>query len=174
MPAPLLTLGHGALTQAQLGGLISSAGVTRLVDVSRFPGSRAHPHASREAMASWVPGLGIAYDWQPDLGGRRRPPADSLDTWWRVEAFRGYAAHMRTPEFLAAVGVLLGHVVADTTAVLCSESLWWRCHRRMIADVAVLARGVPVSHLFCDGHLVEHQPAAGARVTAEGLLVYDG
>lgn len=172
--ASLLTLGHGTADQQRLIDLVTSAGITRLVDVRRFPGSRVHPHVSRDAMSDWLPREGVAYEWLPGLGGRRRTPPDSPDTWWQVETFRGYAAHMRTPEFLAAVDGLLEHAATADTAVMCSESLWWRCHRRLIADFAVLARGVPVRHLFPDGHVVEHEPAAGARLREDGLLAYDG
>jgi uncharacterized protein (DUF488 family) len=93
------------------------------------------------------------------------------DPWWDVAAFRAYAAHARTEEFAAALtGVLdLMASSAGKTAVMCSESVWWRCHRRLISDVAVLLHQVPVLHLAHSGRLTAHPPAAGARVTDEGL-----
>lgn len=167
----LLTVGHGRLDRDGLGSLLVSAGVELLVDVRRYPGSRANPDVKREALAEWLPGLGIGYRWEERLGGRRRVDGESPDTWWRVEQFRAYAAHTRTAEFAEAMGQVLGEVA--TTAVMCSESLWWRCHRRLIADVTVLRYDVPVLHLMHDGRLREHQPAAGARV-ADGSIVWDG
>jgi uncharacterized protein (DUF488 family) len=166
----LLTVGHGTASREQLLDLLAGAGVAKLVDVRRFPGSRAHPHVRREALAEWLPAAGIGYRWEERLGGRRRLADGSPDVWWQVPAFRAYAGHMRTAEFAAAMEVLLGEPGA---AVMCSESLWWRCHRRLIADFAVLARGAEVRHLKHDGRLTDHTVAAGARLRSDGLLVYD-
>jgi len=168
----LLTVGHGTLDRAALSDLLRTAGVTTLVDVRRFPGSRAHPHVAADALAGWLPNLGIAYRSEPRLGGRRRLPPGGVseDPWWTVEAFRAYAAHTRTPEFAAALDEVLAEAGAATVAVMCSESVWWRCHRRLIADVAVLGRGVPVHHLMPDGRLAEHRPSEGAVLGADGVV----
>lgn len=168
----LMTFGHGTASQEEIGALLRAAGVALVVDVRTAPGSRRNPHVARHALEHWLPGLGIAYRWDRRLGGFRRPPADSPDVFWREEMFRGYAAHMRTPEFAAAVDELLRE--ERDQAVMCSESVWWRCHRRMIADFVVLARRTPVRHLMHDGRLVPHEPAAGARLREDGLIVYDG
>jgi uncharacterized protein (DUF488 family) len=170
----LLTVGHGTASEPQLLGLLSGAGVESVVDVRRYPGSRTHPHAGRDAMARWLPAAGIAYRWEERLGGRRRLPTGSPDLWWQVKAFRAYAAHMRSPEFLDAIGILLRESRTTTTAVMCSESVWWRCHRRLIADFVVVARSAEVRHLHHDGRLTAHIVAAGARLRADGLLIYDG
>jgi uncharacterized protein (DUF488 family) len=169
----LLTVGHGTTNQAELTGLLHEAGVTRLVDVRRYPGSRAHPHVNREALARWLPAAGVGYRWEERLGGRRRLPAESPDRWWRVDAFRAYAHHMRSAEFLDAIAGLLTDLGSARTVAMCSETLWWRCHRRLIADFVALARATPVWHLNHDGRLAEHPAAAGARLTPDGLLVYD-
>lgn len=173
--AALLTVGHGTMSQEDLTELLQAAGVGTLVDVRRFPGSRRHPHVARDAMEGWVPSVGISYLWMPALGGRRRLPGsdvESVDTWWRVEAFRAYAAYARSEEFHDALDDVLGRAAASRVAVMCSEAVWWRCHRRIISDVAVLLHDVPVLHLAHSGKLTPHPPAAGARVTDEGL-VYD-
>ncbi len=164
---PLLTVGHGPDDRDRLGGRLRGAGVQELVDVRRFPGSRSNPDVRREALAEWLPGSGVAYRWEPRLGGRRRlPPAEPVeDGWWTVAQFAAYAAHTRTPEFTAA----LDEAVRSTVAVMCSETVWWRCHRRLIADVAVLGRGVPVQHLMPGGRLSPHRPSEGAVVEA-GVL----
>jgi uncharacterized protein (DUF488 family) len=119
-----------------------TAGVNRLVDVRRYPGSRAYPHVSRDALTRWLPAAGVNYRWEERLGGRRRLPAESPDKWWRVGAFRAYANHMRSAEFLETISSLLAELQTVTTAMMCSESLWWRCHLRLIADFATLARGI--------------------------------
>lgn len=170
----LLTVGHGRLEETALGSLLRDASVELLVDVRRFPGSRANPAVSRDALARWLPEAGVDYRWEERLGGRRsRPRGDDEDPWWQVEAFRAYAAHTRTDEFGAAMGVLLEEVSARRVAVMCSESVWWRCHRRIIADVAVVGHGLEVRHLMHDGRLTEHRPADGARVRSDGLVVWD-
>jgi uncharacterized protein (DUF488 family) len=87
--------------------------------------------------------------------------------------FRGYAGHMRTAGFLAAMDELLSQAGAQVTTVMCAESLWWRCHRRLLADFACAARGVPVRHIMHDGRLEEHRLSPGLRVRDDGLLVYD-
>jgi uncharacterized protein (DUF488 family) len=172
----LLTAGHGRLTGAEMTDLLGAAQVASLVDIRRFPGSRAHPDMSRDAMASWLPAAGIAYRWEERLGGRRRLPADAPreDPWWQVEQFAAYAAHTRTAEFGAALTEVLDESASRTTLVMCSESVWWRCHRRLVADVAVLRFGAAVSHLMHDGRLTPHPVAAGARLRDDGFVVWDG
>jgi uncharacterized protein (DUF488 family) len=92
------------------------------------------------------------------------------DDWWTVAQFAAYAAHTRTPEFAAALDEVLDEAAAATVAVMCSESVWWRCHRRIVADVAVLARGAPVTHLVPDGRLAPHVPSAGAVLAEDGSV----
>lgn len=171
-PPPLLTFGHGTLDQDGVIAALRAGDVRALVDVRRFPGSRRHPHVARDALAQWLPAAGVAYRWEERLGGRRSVrDADAVDTWWQVEAFRAYAAHTRTDTFRAGMADLLAEVAGgDGVAVMCSETVWWRCHRRLVGDVAVLLHGVEVLHLGHDGRLSPHRPAAGARVTADGLV----
>jgi uncharacterized protein (DUF488 family) len=134
LDGPLLTMGHGSSSQDELIALVGAAGIRALVDIRRFPGSRAHPHVSREAMAQWLPEAGVSYRWEPRLGGRRKLPKDfvSPDSWWSVEAFRAYAAYTRTQEFIAALNDLLQQADEQRVAILCSEAVWWRCHRRRV------------------------------------------
>jgi uncharacterized protein (DUF488 family) len=168
----LLTVGHGAQEADELAGLLRGAGVRLLVDVRSFPGSRRHPQFGREALADWVPAEGVEYRWEPKLGGRRRARSDSRNVALRNEAFRGYADHMATGEFADALDELLAAAARRCTAVMCAESLWWRCHRRLLADAAALTRSVDVRHLLPDGRLAPHQITDGARV-ADGHVVYD-
>jgi uncharacterized protein (DUF488 family) len=172
----LLTVGHGTLRTADLVDLLAGARVSLVVDVRRFPGSQRSPHLARDQLAEDLPEAGIVYRWEERLGGRRSLPrgAVSVDPWWTVDAFRAYAAHTRTAEFDAAMAALLADATAHRSAVLCSETVWWRCHRRLIADVAVLAHGVEVTHLMPGGRCVAHPPAPGARLRADGKVVWDG
>ncbi len=169
---PLLTVGHGPDDRTCLAARLTAAGVDRVIDVRRFPGSRSNPDVRREALADWLPAARVGYRWDPRLGGRRRLPADEpvADRWWTVAQFAAYAAATRTAEFAEALDEVLAEAAATTVAVMCSESVWWRCHRRLIADVAVLGRGVPVHHLMPDGRSTPHAPSAGAVLGTDGLV----
>jgi uncharacterized protein (DUF488 family) len=169
----LLTFGHGTATAERITELLRSADIAVLVDIRTAPGSRRHPHVARAELERWLPEAGISYRWEKRLGGFRKSPPGSPDVAWREEAFRGYAAHMRTPGFLAATDEMLAQASAEPTAVMCSESLWWRCHRRLLADFVSAARDVPVRHLLPDGRLEEHWLSPGLRRRDDGLLVYD-
>jgi uncharacterized protein (DUF488 family) len=173
---PLFTVGHGTDGRDQLGARLAGAGVRLVIDVRRFPGSRNNPDVARAALAGWLPEMGINYRWDERLGGRRRIPAGQPveDGWWTVAQFAAYAAHTRTPEFAAGLQAVLAEAEEQPVAVMCSEYVWWRCHRRLIADVAVLAHGVPVRHLMPDGRLAEHRPAEGARLGPDGVVRWPG
>ncbi|WP_217238195.1 DUF488 family protein [Streptomyces sp. AC555_RSS877] len=175
-PAPrpaLITLGHSTAERGTLARLLREADVAAVVDVRTAPGSRRDPDLSRQRLARWMPEEGIAYRWEPRLGGFRKTPPESPDTVWRNASFRGYAAHTRSPDFVAAMDQVVHQAAERRTAVMCSEAVWWRCHRRLIADFAVLARGMLVHHLMHDGRLTPHTPTPGVRLRSDGLLVYD-
>lgn len=173
VPAGLLTVGHGKLSHEELVALLRGAGVTHLVDVRSHPGSKHNPDATGETLKRRLPEDGITYTWEPRLGGRRRPVADGPDVVWRHPSFRAYASHARSVEFVAAMDELLELAARTRVAVMCSESVWWRCHRRFIADFATVARRREVLHLMHDGKLRPHTPMPGVRLRPDGLLVYD-
>lgn len=168
----MFSFGHGTAPAERILQLLRGAGIDRLVDVRIAPGSRRDPQVLRGELEKWLPEHGISYLWDARLGGFRKPAEDSPDLALRDRAFRGYAGHMRTPEFATAVreSLLPGEA---TTTMLCSESLWWRCHRRLISDYLTLVHRVLVVHLMSDGRLIEHQPTQGVRVREDGLLIYD-
>jgi uncharacterized protein (DUF488 family) len=168
----LWTVGHGTLDGPGLARLVAGAGLAAVVDVRRYPGSRRDPSVAREALDPVLREHGVAYRWEERLGGRRSLPPESPDTALRNASFAAYAGHMRTPAFAAAVDALLA--AEEPTAILCSESVWWRCHRRLVADHVALVRGVPVRHLMHDGRTPEHRPTAGVRRAGEQLVYDDG
>jgi uncharacterized protein (DUF488 family) len=168
----LFTAGHGTLTSQQLADLLHAARVERVVDVRSHPGSRRNPQFSREELGRWLPETGIKYEWAPDLGGRRRPTSNSPNTGLRHPAFRAYADYMRTEAFQAGLERLASAAKAETVVVMCAEAVWWRCHRRLLADAATLISHVPVVHLFHDGRHQLHRPSPEVRLEA-GVLVYD-
>jgi uncharacterized protein (DUF488 family) len=170
-----MTLGHGTASEVDLAALMRANGVRSIADVRSVPKSRAHQHVWAERMAQWVPDLGGAtYDWRKGLGGFRRPRADSPNVALRHPAFRGYADYMQTAEFLAELQRLMHGAAATPTAIMCSESLWWRCHRRLIADAATLLYDAQVQHIMHDGPPRPHVLTQGVRMLAGGLLQYDG
>lgn len=175
-PRPLLTVGHGQHELSVLCQLLTGTGVELLVDVRRFPASRRLPHLSSAALEPALEQAGLAYRWDERLGGRRRLPKPDPgdDPWWTVEAFRAYAAHTRTSEFRAGLAELMQDQDVRSVAVMCSESVWWRCHRRLIADVVVAEQGRPVSHVMPNGTVVVHPLAPGARLRSDGRLCWDG
>lgn len=170
----ILTFGHGTAGEVDLAALIRRAGIRNVADVRSVPKSRAHPHVWAERMALWVPDLaGASYEWHPKLGGFRKPRPESPNVALRHPAFRGYADYMQTPEFAAALAALLSDSTKNLTGIMCSETLWWRCHRRLIADALVLVHGVDVRHLMHTGALQPHRPTPGAHLLPGGTLRYD-
>ncbi len=169
----LLTVGHGTLEKDELARLLAGAGIEELVDVRTFPGSRRHPQFDRKELERWLPEAGVGYQWEPRLGGFRRASPESPHTALRNLSFRGYADHMGKPEFGSALSDVVEVARARRTAVMCSESLWWRCHRRLISDATVLLLELPVVHLGHDGGSSAHRLTEGLRRSGE-LLVYDG
>ncbi|HSK23778.1 MAG TPA: DUF488 domain-containing protein [Egicoccus sp.] len=169
----LLTVGHGTATQDELVALFRAAGIASIVDVRRFPGSRRHPHVARDRLQEWLPAAGIDYRWEERLGGRRSGRPGSRNTGLRNASFQAYADHLDSEEFRMAIAGVLEEARSHTTAVMCSESLWWRCHRRLIADHVTLLTDVDLRHLLHDGRLAEHVPTDVVRAEHDGL-VYDG
>jgi uncharacterized protein (DUF488 family) len=168
----LLTVGHGTLAADEFASLLTRAGVAMLVDVRSYPGSRRHPQFGREAMDMWVPDARIEYRWEQRLGGRRRPHDGSRHVALVNDAFRAYADYMESDEFRDALDEVLGLAASTPTAVMCAESLWWNCHRRLLSDAAVLTRDAEVVHVMHDGKLVPHRVTDGARAD-DGGVVYD-
>lgn len=168
----VLTVGHGTLPAGELTALLAGHDVALLVDVRSYPGSRRNPQFGRAEMAAWLPEAGIAYRWERDLGGWRKPDPASVNHVLRHPAFRGCADYMRTPRFWAALDRLLADAAEAPSAAMCSETLWWRCHRRLLADAATLVRGATVEHLDHRGQLEPHRLTEGVRRDGD-LLAYD-
>jgi uncharacterized protein (DUF488 family) len=141
----LLTLGHGTASEVDLAALMRANGIRSVIDVRSVPKSRAHP----------------------------RPRADSPNVALRHPSFRGYADYMQTPEFLSELQRLMRDAEGAPTAIMCSETLWWRCHRRLIADAATLLYDAEVLHIMHSGPLRKHALTDGVRALPTGVLQYD-
>ncbi|HET7028035.1 MAG TPA: DUF488 domain-containing protein [Candidatus Limnocylindrales bacterium] len=165
--ATIRTIGHGRRTTEELAALLRAAGVETLIDVRRYPAGRRQPNLSRERLAADLPPLGIRYEWWGEaLGGRRTADRATIAaSRWRTPAFAAYEAYMETPEFRHALVTLENRARAgEQIAIMCSETVWWRCHRRLIAD-ALVADGLGVEDLI-DG--VPGRPHPGPPVDSTG------
>ena len=166
----VFTVGHSTQTVDDLVGLLDGNGVELVVDVRRFPASRRHPQFAREALAASLAGAGIAYEWLPELGGRRAPRTDSPNTGWRNDSFRGYADYMDTQAFQLGIARLVDLARAKPTAYMCAEHAWQQCHRGLISDYLKVA-GWEVVHILARGKTEPHPFTTPARVI-DGALTY--
>ena len=172
MHEPIYTIGHSIHPIEGFLDLLGKHRIEGLADIRLIPKSRRYPHFGLERLSGALERRGVAYRHFPGLGGRRRPRPDSINTAWRVEAFRGYADYMSTPAFQAAVESLLAFASGARTAVMCAEAVWWQCHRRLLADY-LLVRGIPVLHVLSTAPPKPHELSDFARIV-DGELVYRG
>jgi uncharacterized protein (DUF488 family) len=172
MEQTVYTVGHSTRSTDEFLGVLDAFGIEVLADVRRLPGSRRLPQFDSVALCRSVAERGIDYCWIAQLGGRRRSASASRNTGWRHAAFRAYADHMDTEEFADGLFELLMLARGRRTAVMCAEVLWWRCHRRLIADVLVVL-GLRVVHILGAGKQEVHRLAPPGRLVA-GELCYTG
>jgi uncharacterized protein (DUF488 family) len=164
------TIGHSNRPVEAFVELLAHYRLEVLADVRRFPGSKRQPAYAQPALRASLARQGIDYVWLPALGGRRRPRADSPNTAWRNESFRGYADHMASAEFASGMDELLALAAESRTAMMCAEAVWWRCHRALIADVLSMA-GIEVLHMLDQRNCTAHPLTSAARIV-RGRLSY--
>ncbi len=164
------TIGHSTRTLEQFIGLLQSFAIKRLVDVRHYPGSRKYPHFNKGVLDQSLSGVHIHYKHIESLGGRRKAKENSGNTAWRHPAFRGYADYMQTEPFQQGMTQLEQLASKNRTAYMCSEAVWWRCHRSMISDL-LKVKGWNVYHIMDIGKAKEHPFTAPARVV-NGQLTY--
>lgn len=146
----LYTIGHSNRTFDELVAALEAWQVTALIDIRHFTRSRANPQFNASALRRRLPKRGISYTSIAALGGRRGRAKDAepgRNAGWTNAAFENYADHAETPAFQDALAALLERCAVETCAIMCAEAVWWRCHRRIVADYA-LTRRVPVAHIF--------------------------
>jgi uncharacterized protein (DUF488 family) len=167
----VFTVGHGTRPVEELLAVLGEAGTRTLVDVRRYPSSRRHPQFDQAPLAASLDGAGIAYRHLVELGGRRSgEPGEERFSCVRVDAFRSYAARMAAPEWQDALAAALAE---PEPCFMCAETLWWRCHRRLIAEL-LHARGHEVVHLLKPGHSERHRPWEPISETRDGVLYFCG
>ncbi len=143
----IYTVGHSSRGLGEFIGLLKAHGVETLADIRKLPGSNKYPHFNQDELAASLARAGVRYVYLKELGGRRPQNRDSKNTAWRNRSFRAYADHMETDEFRRGIDSLLGHAAAGRVALMCSEAVWWRCHRALVADY-LKASGVNVRHIM--------------------------
>ncbi len=166
------TIGHSTLSIEGFIERLKSFDIQALVDVRSFPGSRRYPQFNKKDLAESLTRAGIEYLHFKDLGGRRRAQPDSHNVAWRNESFRGYADYMETADFAQGIARLLDVARARRTAIMCSEAVWWRCHRSLISDY-LKVNGVGVIHIMAPGKSEAH-PFTSAAQIVNGQLSYRG
>lgn len=171
MPMPmrrrLYTIGHSTRTFDELVLALRAWGVTTLIDIRHFTRSRANPQFNAAALSRRLPRKQIEYVVMPDLGGRRGRAKDvdpERNAGWTNASFKNYADYAEAPAFQQALASLLDRAASETCAIMCAEAVWWRCHRRIVADYALTKR-VPVSHIFT--------PEQAVRATRTPFATYD-
>jgi uncharacterized protein (DUF488 family) len=169
-PTTIWTIGHSTRAIEEFLSLLAGSRIEAIADVRSFPGSRRYPQYGREALAATLAAHAIGYHWLPALGGRRKASPDSPNTAWRNASFRGYADYMSSMEFAQGLAELSEVSNKARTTIMCSEALWWRCHRSMIAD-ALCVRGIKVVHILDAKHSVVHPMTSPARIVG-GVLSY--
>jgi uncharacterized protein (DUF488 family) len=174
MPAvvnTIYTIGHSTHSIETFIAMLQSFDIKVVADIRRLPGSRRYPHFNQEELDKHLAKSGIRYIYFPALGGRRKPRPDSLNTAWQNKAFMGYADYMETAEFKEAAAQLAAIAEHEQLAYMCSEAVWWRCHRALLSDYLKL-KGWQVLHIMDEGKATEHPYTTPAHIR-QGKLFYD-
>lgn len=167
----LWTVGHSTHPFDAFTALLTAHGIAHVADVRTVPKSRRHPQFQTAALAQQLPASGIGYTHLARLGGWRRTDPDSPNGAWRNRSFRGYADYALSDEFAVGISQLRALAARSRTAIMCSEALWWRCHRRLIADHLVVA-GDAVCHIGSSGGTAAHVLTSFAAVDRDGRITY--
>jgi uncharacterized protein (DUF488 family) len=168
----IYTIGHSTRPIGTFLDLLGVHGIAQLADIRTVPKSRRHPQFEQRALEAALAGRGLVYRHFAALGGLRKPRPDSPNTAWRHPSFRGYADHMLTPTFADGLAALDAFAAAAPTVAMCAESVWWQCHRRLLAD-ALLVRGVLVLHILTTAPPKPHELSEFARADS-GTVTYPG
>ena len=168
----IYTIGHSTYSLESFLEMLQSFDIKVLADIRSLPGSRKFPQFNKENLQITMPAAGIEYIHLLDLGGRRKVKKDSKNIRWNSDAFRGYADYMETETFVKAVIKLEVIASKTTTAYMCSEAVWWRCHRSMLSDY-LKAKGWQVLHIMAVGKVQEHPYTAPARIVDDKVFYFD-
>src|SRR5690606_40956426 len=166
------TVGHSTHTLEVFISMLQSFGIKALVDIRRFPGSRKFPDFNKDTLAAAMQSAGVVYTHLETLGGRRKVQQNSKNDRWRNTSFRAYADYMETEDFTTAMAELEALALKQPTAYMCSEAVWWRCHRALVSDY-LKAKGWTVLHIMAEGKAQEHPYTSPARVVGDQVYYSD-
>jgi len=164
------TIGHSTRSIEEFLALLRSFNIKVLADIRKMPGSRKFPQFDQDELIKTLEENGIQYVYLENLGGRRKKSPTSQNTTWRNKSFQAYADYMETNFFAAGADNLKEFAAEKPTAMMCSEAVWWRCHRSMVSDF-LKAEGWEVLHIMSEGKATEHPYTSPARIV-NGKLVY--
>lgn len=164
------TIGHSTRSLEDFIRILKSFNIEMLVDIRTFPGSRRYPHFNKEFLSRALPEEGIQYIHMIELGGRRKPDPHSVNTSWRHPSFRGYADYMQTASFHQAADKLQELASRYRLVYMCSEAMWWKCHRSLVSDY-LKVKGWKVNHIMDVGKSAEHPYTSPAK-PVQGELFY--
>lgn len=162
----IYTIGHSTRAIAEFLDLLKSFNIKIVADIRSLPGSRKFPQFNQENLKLSLEENGIEYIYIANLGGRRKVNPDSKNTTWRNKSFQAYADFMETDSFENGMGNLTKLALKKPTAMMCSEAVWWRCHRSMVSDY-LKAKGWEVLHIMSRGKATEHPYTSSARIVGE-------
>jgi len=167
----IFTVGHSNLSFEQFASLLKVHGIGLVADIRRFPSSRKFPHFNRPVLSGLLAAENIDYLWLESLGGRRHTEKDSksVNISLKSMGFRNYADYMATDEFRRAIDRLLSEAAKSSTAIMCAEKLYWKCHRRLLSDY-LTARHVKVIHILDPDKTSEHKLTQDAVITETGVI----
>jgi uncharacterized protein (DUF488 family) len=168
----IYTIGHSTRPPDEFIKLLRHFEIKVLTDIRSYPGSRRYPHFNKEALHDLLKKHGIQYLHLPGLGGRRKPSKDSENIAWKNDAFRGYADYMQSDIFKKEIIHLEEIALQSATAYMCSEAVWWRCHRALVSDY-LKSRGWIVLHIMSETKAEEHPYTSAAKII-NGKLDYSG
>src|SRR5690606_31479314 len=166
----IYTIGHSTRPMEEFLEMLKSFGIQALADIRSFPGSKKFPRFNKENLELVLPEHGIEYFHFKNLGGRRKPQKDSKNNRWRNASFKAYADYMETEEFQKAIAQLKNLAKEKTTAYMCSEAVWWRCHRSLVSDT-LKAECWRVLHIMSTGKTEEH-PYTSPAIIINGKVCY--
>jgi uncharacterized protein (DUF488 family) len=169
------TIGHSTLSFADFGALLDAYAIKLLADIRTVPRSRANPQFNADTLATSLAPRGIRYVHLARLGGLRgrrkdRAKGASPNDGWQNESFRNYADYALTPPFHEGLDELLA-LTTDPIAIMCAEAVWWRCHRRIVADYLIV-RGIPVFDIIPPAPAQPHRLTPFARPQPDGMIFY--
>ena len=176
MTNPFFTIGHSTRPIEEFVALIEAAEIKLVVDVRTVPRSRTNPQFNRDVLPVSLASHGVVYEHLPSLGGLRGVQSDispETNAFWENASFHNYADYAMSEEFRSGLERLRALGRARRSGVMCAEAVWWRCHRRIVADY-LIAAGEEVVHILSPGHLEQAHLTPAARAAPDGTLTYPG